>query len=410
MADTPIVEGPLTGVRVVDLTQFVSGPHCTLWLASLGAEVIKVESPTRPDPFRLSQLKKGEKPTLNNSAVFVGTNLMKRSCVLDTRTEAGLELCRQLVEQSDVVVSNFRPGVLEGMGLGYEDLSERNNDLIYAALSGFGSDSDYAPFLAFGPSIHAFSGLATSTGYPGGGAEQIFGTYSDILAGQAMTLAIVSALYGRNEGAGGCFIDLSMIEATIATAPETVLRAGADEPFRAIGNQEEGFAPHGCYPCAGEGDSWIAIATFDDDEWQSVARSLEFPDDVVATYADAAYRWEHREELDAVISRVTATRGASELSDQLQSVGVAAEPVRTAADVFEDKHLLTSGFFGEVTHNELSMAVLPKLPWSIEVDGVTSRPIGPAPDMGEHTDRILRDVLGMTDDGIELARSGGAFG
>ena len=390
---------PLEGVRVVDFSHFVAGPHCTLWLASLGADVIKIESPKRPDAFRLSQLKANIEPTLNNSAIFATTNLMKRSCCIDIATREGQELCYGLVAASDIVVANFRPGVLEQFALDYETLSTINPRLIMAVITGYGYTGDFAAFQALGPNIHAFSGLSATTGYPGGPPEQLFGTYADVVAGQVGVLSILAALRRRESDGRGEYLDIAMSEAMISVAPEAVLAAAqADAVSPRRGNDEPGTAPHGCYPCAGD-DRWIAIATFGEEHWHRLLGVLDLGNlDRDPRFTSAELRWTNRRALDELIGAATATHEAAELAAALQQAGVPATAVRTAADVLADPQLLADDFLGPVTHTELGEAVLPKMPWRIAVDGTGERPIGPAPDFGHDTRQILGTLLGVTDE------------
>jgi crotonobetainyl-CoA:carnitine CoA-transferase CaiB-like acyl-CoA transferase len=370
-----------------------------MWLASLGAEVLKIESPQRPDAFRLSQLKANVEPTLNNSAIFAASNLMKRSCCIDIAKPQGQELVRNLVAVSDIAVANLRPGVLEQFGLDYDALSAVNPRLIMAVITGYGYAGDFAAFQALGPNIHAFSGLSAATGYPGGPPEQLFGTYADVVAGQVSLLSILAALYRRDSTGRGEYIDTAMSEALISMAPEPVLSAAlTGEAIRRRGNDEPGVSPHACYPCAGD-DRWVAIAAFDDQQWNSVVDVLEL-DRLRADprFASLESRWCNRRELDREMAAATVTREAAELAAALQQVGVAAAPVRTAEDVMADDQLLEDGFLGPVTHTELGEAVLPKLPWRISVNGANERPIGPAPDFGQDTREVLRSMLGVTDD------------
>jgi len=402
---------PLEGVRVIDFTHFVAGPHCTLWLASLGAEVIRIESPKRPDPFRLSLLKGDAAPTLNNSAVFAATNLMKRSCGLDISEPEGQSLCHALIEKSDVVVANFRPGVLEQFKMDYASLRRVNPAVIVATITGYGYDGEFSAFQALGPNIHAFSGLSSSTGYRGGPPEQFFGTYADVVTGHVAALSILAAIVQREETGQGCFIDTAMSEAVVSVAPEPALRASLlGEATVRRGNEEEEYAPHGCFPCAGR-DRWIAIATFDDREWGQVADALglaRYRDD--PRFASRSARWTNRRDLDEIIGEATRSRQAEDLAAVLVEAGVAATPVRTAEDVLADEQLLTDGFIEAIVQSELGEAWLPKLPWRIQTDEGARRPIGPAPDFGEGTDELLNGILGLTDASLDDLRSRGIIG
>lgn len=389
---------PLEGIRVVDFTQFVAGPHCTLWLASLGAEVIRIESPKRPDPFRSSLLKPGIVPTLNNSAVFVSSNLMKRSCGIDIADPEGQRLCHELIRHSDVVVANFRPGVLEHFNMGYETLCEVNPSIVMATITGYGYSGGFAAFQALAPNVHAFSGLSASTGYRGGPPEQTFITYADVVAGLMGAFSILSALYRREATGEGQHIDVAMAEAMISVAPEPVLRSALfGERAQPRGNEEEGFAPHDCYRCAGA-DRWIAIATFDDRQWVQLTRVLGLAGaQSDPRFESPAARWANRQEVDRLVEEATRTWDSAELAKLLQEAGVAAAPVRTAEDVLADEQLVEDGFIQAVVHPELGEAYLPGLPWRIETDGGSGRHMGPAPNFGEGTREILGTVLGLTD-------------
>jgi benzylsuccinate CoA-transferase BbsF subunit len=408
---------PLAGVRVVDFTQFVAGSHTTLWLASLGAEVIRIESPSRPDPFRSSVLKVGIEPSLNNSPIFVVTNLMKRSCAIELTEPDGQRLCHELVKRSDVVVANFRPGVLEHFSMGYQVLREINPGIVMATITGFGYHGAFAAFQAMAPSMHAFSGLCAATGYPGGPPEQAFSTYADVVAGMMAVPSILAALRHREITGEGQYIDVAMSDAMIAAAPELVLHAALfGSELERRGNDEDGVAPHGCYRASGP-DRWIAIAVFDDAQWLELTRVLGLTDaGSDPRFASVAARWESRAEVDKLVGEATRTWDPIELATRLQEAGVAAAPVRTAEDVLADTELIEDGFLQPVVHAELGEALLPALPWRIEAgratgtgtgSGTWARPIGPAPDFGEGTREILGEVLGLTDEAwMELRERG----
>jgi crotonobetainyl-CoA:carnitine CoA-transferase CaiB-like acyl-CoA transferase len=400
---------PLEGVRVIDFTQFVAGTQTTLWLASLGAEVIRIESPKRPDPFRSSMLKAGVSETLNNSPIFVVTNLMKRSCCIDIATPEGQRLVCELVEQSDVVVANFRPGILEQFNLGYATLREINPRIVMATVTGYGYHGAFAPFQAMAPPMHAYAGTCASTGYPGGSPEQTFMTYGDVVSGLMAVPSILAALHERETTGVGRFIDVAMAEAMIAVTPEPVLHAqlfGEEVPRR--GNEQEGFAPHGCYPAAGR-DRWIAIAAFDDAQWQEITRVLGLePLSSDSRFDTMAKRWENRLELDDLVGEATRTWDPTDLAKILQEAGVAAAPARTAEDVLADDQLIGDGFVQRVVQSELGEGYLPALPWRIDTgEGFSPRPIGPAPDFGEGSREILGKILGLDEEAFEALHEQG---
>lgn len=402
---------PLSGIRVIDFSHFVAGPHCGLWLASLGADVIKIESPRRPDGFRLSLLKPGEAVTLNNSPMFVVSNLMKRSCCIDIAAPDGQAVCHELIGMSDVVIANYRPGVLEDFSLGYDAIRKTNPQIIMATVTGYGYGGAMAAFQALGPNIHAFSGLSASTGYPDGAPEQFFGTYGDVISGQVAAFGILAAINDRARTGQGCYLDTSMAEAVIALAPGPVLSANEGmAPVARSGNDEHGQAPHGCYPCTGR-DRWVAIGTFDDDDWERVTSVLGLEElRADARFGTHGARWDHRRELDVLIADATRTWDGVELVAELQRRRVPASVVRTAADVLMDEQLHARGFVADVMQPELGTVCLPKLPWMIDVDGHSERPIGPAPGFGEHTRDVLIDLLGMPEERYASLLADGVIG
>ena len=390
---------PLEGVRVLDFTHFVAGPHCTMWLASLGAEVLKIESPRRPDAFRLSQLRAGIEPSLNNSPIFVTTNLGKKSVAVDISTREGQEICQRIASASDVVTANFRPGVLEHFNLDYAVLSKINPSIVMAAITGYGYYSDYAAFQALGPNIHAFAGLSHVTGYVDGPPENWFSTYADVVVGHVTALSILAALGERERTGEGVFIDTAMSEALISVAPAGVLHAamiGSDLERR--GNEEPGRAPHGCYPCRGD-DRWIAIATFDEADWHSLVQILG----VQRLAADPRFgtidnRWRNRLLLDEELGNATRGWDAFELAALLQQSMVAASPTRTAKDILQDDDLAREGFLRVVDQPELGPALQAMLPWSLEPLQDHEHWATPAPGFGTHTYEVLRDLAGVDDD------------
>jgi crotonobetainyl-CoA:carnitine CoA-transferase CaiB-like acyl-CoA transferase len=399
----------LEGMRVIDFTQAVAGPHTTLWLASLGAEVIRIESPKHPDSFRSSMQKAGVERTLNNSPIFVVTNLMKRSCCIDIVEPEGYQLVCDLIKQSDVVVANFRPGVLEHLKLGYATVREINPRIVMATVTGYGYHGAFAPFQAVAPPMHAYAGTCASTGYVGGAPEQTFMTYADVVSGTMAVPSILAALYERETTGVGRFIDVAMAEAMIAVTPEPVLyadRIGENAPRR--GNEEDGFAPHGCYPCAGS-DRWIAIAAFDEAEWHEVTRVLgleRLRSD--PRFDTLAHRFENRFELDELLGESTRSWEPADLAERLQEAGVSAAPTRTAEDVLADEQLIGDGFIQRVVHAELGEAYLPALPWRIDTGSGSLRPMGPSPDFGEGTRELLGRILGLKDEAFDALLERGA--
>jgi crotonobetainyl-CoA:carnitine CoA-transferase CaiB-like acyl-CoA transferase len=399
---------PLTGVRVIDFTQLLAGPHCTLWLASLGADVIKIESRRRPDPFRMSQPRPGETDPLNQNPLFITSNLMKRDCGIDIASPAGQELCHELIKRSDVVVENFRPGVVENFGLGYEQLREVKPDIIMASVSGYGHTGAYAAFSGMAPNLHAFSGLSAATGFEGGPPEQIFMYYGDIPPGQAAALGIIGALRHRKRTGEGQYIDVAMSEVLASLAPEPVLEyTFTGRTLLPRGNRDLVMVPHGCYPCAGR-ERWLAVAVASEERWQQFAAILgheEWTRD--PRFSDVYSRHQNEDALDELIAEATRPQEAPELVKRLLEAGIAAAPSNNIKDLLGDSQLLDTGFVLEIDQPVAGPALLPLLPWNIST--VPERPVGPAPVLVSATDQVMRDVLELPDERIQDLRAAGVI-
>jgi len=400
---------PLANVRVVDFTHVVAGPHCTMWLASLGAEVLKIETAAHPDSMRQSQLRAQDEGTIEKSPTFVAGNLSKKSVAINIATPEGRDLCRRLIAESDVVVENFSSGIVERFGLGYEDLRQIRPDIIMASISGFGHTGAYAGFVAVGQTIQAFSGISSTTGYIGGPPEQYFMYYCDVLTGQSAVLGILAALRHRARTGEGQFIDVAMSETAISVAPAAVLHYSATgQRLAPQGNSDEAMAPHGCYPCKGV-EAWLAIAVQDDSEWRALCDVLEHPEWAGdPRFARLSLRIENQAELDGLLTSETRGRDAFELAAALQANGIAAAPSQTARDLLADPQLAARDYFVDVAQNALGTAKLPRLPWRL--GNIKQPPYGEAPAFDSSTENVLRDLLGLSDVEIGRLRECGALG
>jgi benzylsuccinate CoA-transferase BbsF subunit len=403
------MDRPLANIRVIDFTHVVAGPHCCMWLASLGAEVIKVESLSHPDSMRISQLRAGDEGSVEHSPTFVAANLMKKSCAIDISKPEGQDLAKRLVALSDVAVENFSPGVMDRFGLGYKDLVKVKPDLVMASISGFGQEGAYAGFVGVGQTIQAFSGLSSSTGYLGGPPEQFFMYYSDVLSGQSAAFGVLAALRHRMLTGEGQYVDVAMSEAAISVAPGAALHyAMTGRNLDRRENRDELMSPHGCYRCLGH-ERWIAVAVQNEAEWREFVRVLGHTQWLTdPRFLDMHLRLENQDDLDALINGVTRELDAYELSTRLQAAGIAAAPTQTAKDILADPHLDSRDFFVEVDQGALGTAKLPRMPWRIS--GVEHPVYTPAPRHGDSTDEVLQGLVGLDVDEIERLRSIGAVG
>jgi crotonobetainyl-CoA:carnitine CoA-transferase CaiB-like acyl-CoA transferase len=377
----------LEGVRIVDFTWAAAGPYATLLLALLGAEVVKVESSRRPDPARRGFL--ADYGGTNRSPNFNELNLNKLSFQVDLTRPVGLDLVRRLIARADVVVDNFRPGVMARLGLGPEVLLADHPDLVVASSSGSGSTGPEASSAGLASVFGAAGGLSNQTGYDDGPPSEI-GESTDYRSANALAVAILAALLHRTRTGEGQHVDLSSREVVIASAPDALLAhlVGATWEPR-IGNRHREMSPHDVYRCTGV-DEWLAVAVRDEDEWAGLCRALAV-DDWVQTYSSPAARRHASELIDRAISAWTATRSKEEAFHLLQDAGVPAAPVMSNADLAGDAHLAARGVFCEVVHPEIGRQRVLAAPWHFSDDVCGVRRHGPL--LGGDNRFVLEQLL-----------------
>lgn len=390
----------LEGVRVLDFTQVWAGPYCTMLMALYGAEVIKVESEKRPDHSRLFSVTLALKyEGRDESPLYNTLNLNKLDITLNLTHPKAADLARQIAKISDVVVENFRPGVMARLGLDYESLSGVNPRLIYLSSSsrgGTGPEWDYA---GYAPIFAALGGLSHITGYPDGIPSPISGR-TDLLVGTTALLAILSALIYRTETGKGQYIDLSSSEAITALIGDVFMdysMNGRDQMRH--GNRDAAMAPHNCYRCQGE-DKWISIAVSSDREWQALCDAMGKPGWTTdRRFSDAYARKENEVELDRLIGEWTAKLTSSQAIEILQNAGVAATLSMSSEDLFLDEHLRERGAFVDIDHPNMGRQTLIGAPWKLVAD--QNARIRRAPLFGEHNSYVFGELLGLTPQQIE---------
>lgn len=390
---------PLDGVRVLDLTWVVSGPVTTRLLADLGADVIKIE---RKDALDFGDRRGGLSGTLMRG---------KRSVMLDLADSRGADLARRLAVTCDVVVDNFSARVMDNLGLDYATLRQRRADIICLRMSGYGLTGPDRDKVSYGPTLQALTGFTLLMGEPGRPPSGFGYSYSDLNAGNLGALAVVAALYHRRQTGCGQLLDLSQLEAVAAVLGPVLLARSVDAgPSIAVGNasQEGAAAPHGVYPCAGV-DRWVAITVFTDDEWQRLCVALGSPAwTTEARFATIASRVEHAGALDAQVTAWTRQHAAEDIMTQLQSAGIAAGRVATAADLCaHDPQLIERRHFVDVPTPEGRTVRIDGPPYILSE--TPARVSGPGPLLSEHADVVLHD-LGLSVAEIEDLRAGGVVG
>lgn len=382
---------PLAGLRVIDMSWMWAGPYASLQLAHLGAEVIRIETNLRPCMNRRVPPYADDEPGLNRAGSFNQWNQGKASVLLDLKQPEAVALARELVATSDVLIENYAVGVVDRLGLGYTQLSAINPGLVMASLSGYGLTGPYRDRVAFGTPLTMISGLGVLTGYIGGGPAEVGISYGDPNGGLHADVAILAALWKREETGRGQYIDLSQWESLLAILPEGVLpytMTGVQPERRA--NRDQWMAPHGIYRCAGD-DRWVSIAVRNDAEWGRFAAILGAPA-AEPRFATQAGRKQHEDELDALMTAWTARYDAWEVTEVLQATGIAAAPAMDMREVAEDPHLNERGFYVTLDHPEVGRQKHAGIPWKLSETPLAVR--RPAPCMGEDNEYVVIDLLG----------------
>ena len=375
---------PLEGVRVTDLSWQIAGPTCTRYLGAMGAEVIRIESNRRPDPYR-------------ERAISHFINQSKKSVTLNLAHPRGLDLAKRLIGLSDVVIENFAPGVIERLGLGYEELRQSRPEIIMLSSAGLGHSGPDMQQVAYGTLVQCFTGWSILQGYPGREPD-IGGIWTDPMVGMLEVFLINAALHRCRQSGEGQYIDLSMAEATTMLLPEIIMDYAMNGRVREpVGNRHESDAPHGNYPCRGN-DQWIGIAVSTDAQWEALCRTLGNPE-VLADprFSDCASRLRNRDALDAVLSTLTAARDAQPLMKRLQDAGVPAGTVADVSQLWDNPHLWRRGFFQSYQEqgNPATAAIreLPAVPWRF--DGEVTANITGQPRRGQHNSYVFEELLGL---------------
>ncbi len=397
---------PLDGLRIVDLSMFMSGPMATQLCADGGAEIIKVESVQRIDGWRGAggrQAGQQEGAPWERSPNFNWVNRNKRGITLNLTDPRGQDLLKRLVAISDVVIENYTPRVMGNFGLGYDVLRELKPDLIMMSMPGFGQTVTWRDYVAFGMSTEQMAGFSHLTGYAGGPPMFTGVNGGDPFVGVIAAIALLSAVHHRRRTGEGQHIDLSQVEACtmyIGDALANWSLTGHD-PQR-TGNDHPTMAPHGTYPCLADewGDRWIAIACQSDDEWRVLAGLIGRPEwgEPGSPYASAAGRLADREPLDAAVGQWTRPQGHIDLMHRLQAAGVTAGAVMNGPDLLDDPHLAARGSLIAQDRPDLGVKHYPAQPYRF---ANVAPPQRRAPLLGEHTNEVLTELLGLSGDELD---------
>lgn len=397
---------PLEGILVLDLSRILAGPFCTMQLADLGAEVIKVEPPVGDDTRRFAPPWVGEGEA-QTSSYYLSINRGKRSIVVDLKQDAGRAIIHELAAKADVVVENFRTGVTERLGVDYETLRAKNSKLVYVSVSGYGRDGDpdWAKRPGYDLVAQGLGGLPALTGPEDGAPYKVGASIADVTAGMTATQGVLAALLRRERTGEGGVVDISMVEvqlSLLAYHASSWLMAGV-APTR-LGNQHPSLHPYSTYEAS---DGWLNIAVGNEPLFARFSAACGHPewaeDPRFATNPDRVH---HRAELDAVITEAMAGDTVDGWIARLAEAGVPCGPVLEVPDALSHPQVLARGAIVETEHPELG--ALKAVANAVYFPGLPRAASAPPPGVGEHTREVLAEVLGKSDGDVDALVASGA--
>jgi len=382
---------PLDGIRVVDFSWVWAGPFCTLQLAHLGADILKVESAVRPALGRRLPISPLDcEVTLNTSGYFNQWDQGKRSVDLDLSDPEARAEALKLVATADVVVDNYATGVMERLGLSDDELRKANPNVVIASVTGYGHTGPLRSYMGYGPTTAPLSGLAALTGHVGGEPVEAGLSIGDPAAGLTAAFAIVAALTARRRTGQTARIDVSLWEATAVNAVDGWMNhALGGPPLAPAGSRDLREAPHGVYRCAGD-DEWVTLACMSDAEWTALAGLIDPALAEDSRFATSADRKENEDALDAIVSAWSIGQDKWEVTARVQAVGVAAYPSLDCSEVEANEQLRAQDFFVRLEHPEVGHRTHCGVPWRMLNSADTV--VGRAPLLGEHTAEILAEA------------------
>lgn len=393
---------PLEGIRVLDFTHVLAGPYATMILADLGAEVIKIERPKIGDDSRgFGPYRNGE------SAYFANINRNKYGMVLNLKDQKAKEIVKELVKKSDIVIENFKPGTMEKLGFSYEEFSKINPKIIYVSISGFGKTGLYKDRPGYDMIVQAFGGIMSITGPEGGPPVRVGTSVGDITAALFASLGVLSALIKREKTGKGEFIDVAMLDCQLAILENAIMRYYiAGEIPGPLGTRHPSIVPFQAFMAK---DDWIVIAVGNDNLWGKFCKAVgreELIDD--PRFKTNPKRLENYKVLKPIIDEIIAQKSVDEWLSIFTEAGVPSTRINTIDKTIDDPHVKARGILQNINHPVIGDMLLPKLPIMFSGNSMDIRT--PAPLLGEHSEKILREVLGYSDDEISNLKEKGVLG
>ena len=397
------MEGPLSGIRVLDLSRVLAGPYCSMMMGDLGADIIKVERPGIGDetrhwgpPFAAP----GE------SAYFICVNRNKRSITIDLKNPAGIEIINALARKSDVVLENFTPGTMDDLGIGYEALRAVNPGIIYCSITGFGPDGPFSNRAGYDLAVSAFGGLMGITGEPDGPPVKVGVAITDVTTGISAQGAICAALYAREKTGQGQRIDLSLLETQVSALvniASSYLVSG--EIPKRWGTAHETIVPYQGFETK---DKYVIVAVGNDQLWNRFCKIIGKPELAEdPRFKTNPLRVKNRKECIGILAPILKTRARDEWVKLLNDDAIPCAPINTMDEVFQNPQVLHRNMLVEVDHPKAGKIKMVGIPVKYSEAKATIR--RPPPVLGEHTREILSEILGYEDARIEALKAAGVI-
>ncbi|RZI50272.1 CoA transferase [Aeribacillus pallidus] len=382
---------PLAGIKIIDLTRILSGPFCTMTLADLGAEVIKIESPQGDDTRQW-----GPPFIKNESAYFLSVNRNKKSVVLNLKDPKGKEILLKMVEEADVVVENFRPGTLKKLGIDYDILKQHNRGVILASISGFGQTGPYSKKPGYDVLAQGMGGLMSVTGEPDGTPVKAGYSLADIGAGMWATIGILSALWERERSGQGQWIDVSLLDTMVSW--QTYLAgnyfATNNDP-KPLGGAHPNIVPYQVFEAS---DGHFILAVGNDSLWNSLVDVLDVEALRDRKFKTNPDRVQNRDELISILEEIFKRKARDEWVDMLESAKIPCGPVNKLSDILNDAHIKEREMVVEMEHP--SLGILKMLGVPVKLSRTPGRIKTVPPAQGEHSETVLKQ-MGYSEEEIE---------
>lgn len=403
MAKDKEKKGALSGIRVLDLTRVLAGPFCTMLLGDMGAEIIKIETPGHGDDSRRYPPFIGEE-----SAYFMNLNRNKKSLVLNLKNPKAKEILLNLVEKSDVILENFRPGTMEKLGVGYETIKARNPDIVYSCISGFGHSGPYKDLPGYDIIGQAMGGIMSITGWPDSPPTRTGTAIADVLAGLNACVGILAGLLAVRNGGTGQKVDIALVD-SVVSAMETIIQIYLVEkrvPQR-TGNRYEFIYPYDTFKAK---DGWIIIAVGNNKLWEVFCNAVGRPELLDNTdFEDNYDRVKAHVEVKQIVEKWSKNKKVKEIVDFMLSKKIPCAPIYTVKDVVEDNHIAEARrMIREIEHPVAGPVKVVGSP--VNMSETPTEVVSPAPLLGQHSEAVLIDVLNMTKDEVSSLKKEKAIG